>query len=101
MPGLVPGTTSFSSCRCKDVDGRDKPGHDGMLTFPCNSIPNSARYNRAMTHDHHHDHSHAHGHAHSHAADSFGAAFAIGAALNTAFVIAELIFGYAANSLAL
>ena len=29
------------------------------------------------------------------------AAFAIGAALNTAFVIAELIFGYAANSLAL
>src|SRR5438445_7477421 len=33
--------------------------------------------------------------------DSFGWAFAIGAALNTAFVIAELIFGYAANSLAL
>ena len=56
-----------------------------------------------MPHDHdHHDHSHAHDHAgHSHAPDSFGAAFAIGAALNTAFVIAELIFGYAANSLAL
>ena len=56
-------------------------------------------------HDHHnslHDHSHAHDHAgHSHAPDSFGAAFAIGAALNTAFVIAELFFGYAANSLAL
>ena len=33
--------------------------------------------------------------------DNFGRAFAIGAALNTAFVIAELIFGYAANSLAL
>jgi cobalt-zinc-cadmium efflux system protein len=55
-----------------------------------------------MTHDHHHDHSHAHDHAgHSHAPDNFGWAFAIGAGLNTAFVIAELIFGYAANSLAL
>ncbi|WP_084029750.1 cation diffusion facilitator family transporter [Bradyrhizobium sp. LMTR 3] len=56
-----------------------------------------------MAHHHdHHDHSHPHGHAgHSHAPDSFGWAFAIGATLNTAFVIAELIFGYAANSLAL
>ncbi len=60
-----------------------------------------------MAHDHaHHDHSHgndhSHGHAgHSHAPDNFGWAFAIGAALNTAFVVAELIFGYAANSLAL
>ena len=55
-------------------------------------------------HDHSHDHgqSHAHGHAgHSHAPTSFGAAFAIGVSLNTAFVIAELVFGYAANSLAL
>ena len=53
-------------------------------------------------HDHSHAHDHSHGHAgHSHAPDSFGRAFAIGAALNTAFVIAELIFGYAANSLAL
>jgi cobalt-zinc-cadmium efflux system protein len=60
-----------------------------------------------MAHDHHHHshshgHDHSHGHAgHSHAPDSFGWAFAIGAGLNTAFVIAELIFGYAANSLAL
>jgi cobalt-zinc-cadmium efflux system protein len=54
-----------------------------------------------MANDHHHNnHSHDHVH-HSHAPDNFGAAFAIGAALNTAFVIAELIFGYAANSLAL
>jgi cobalt-zinc-cadmium efflux system protein len=51
---------------------------------------------------HHHDHSHAHDHAgHSHAPDDFGRAFAIGASLNTVFVIAELVFGYAANSLAL
>jgi cobalt-zinc-cadmium efflux system protein len=58
-----------------------------------------------MAHDHHHHdqgHGHSHGHAgHSHAPDNFGAAFAIGATLNTAFVVAELIFGYAANSLAL
>ena len=56
-----------------------------------------------MAHDHHHhDHSHGHDHAgHSHAPDSFGVAFAIGASLNAAFVVAELIFGYTANSLAL
>jgi cobalt-zinc-cadmium efflux system protein len=51
---------------------------------------------------HHHDHAHSHDHAgHSHAPDHFGTAFAIGALLNAAFVVAELIFGYAANSLAL
>jgi len=62
-----------------------------------------------MAHDHHHhDHSHAHDHGHghdhaghSHAPDGFGAAFAVGASLNAAFVVAELDFGYAANSLAL
>jgi hypothetical protein len=27
MPGLVPGIHGFE--REKDVDGRDKPGHDG------------------------------------------------------------------------
>lgn len=55
-----------------------------------------------MAHDHHHGHSHAHDHAgHSHAPDNFGWAFAIGASLNAAFVVAELVFGYAANSLAL
>src|SRR3981189_3767453 len=83
----------------------DKPGHDRRPCFRCNSIRIFARYNRGMAHDHdnhYHAHGHAHDHAgHSHAPDSFGAAFAIGAALNTAFVIAELIFGYAANSLAL
>jgi cobalt-zinc-cadmium efflux system protein len=56
----------------------------------------------AHDHDHAHDHGHAHGHVgHSHAPDHFGFAFAAGVTLNTAFVIAELVFGYAANSLAL
>jgi len=28
MPGLVPGIHVFVSLGDKDVDGRDKPGHD-------------------------------------------------------------------------
>ncbi|HEY1447391.1 MAG TPA: cation diffusion facilitator family transporter [Caulobacteraceae bacterium] len=40
-------------------------------------------------------------HGHSHAPASFGRAFAIGIALNTAYVIAEAAWGIKANSLAL
>ena len=29
MPGLVPGIHVLASADKKDVDGRDKPGHDG------------------------------------------------------------------------
>jgi hypothetical protein len=29
MPGLVPGIHVFIRSAIKDVDGRDKPGHDG------------------------------------------------------------------------
>jgi cobalt-zinc-cadmium efflux system protein len=43
----------------------------------------------------------SHGHGHSHAPASFGQAFAIGIALNLGFVIAEVIFGFRANSMAL
>jgi hypothetical protein len=28
MPGLVPGIHALLAARSKDVDGRDKPGHD-------------------------------------------------------------------------
>jgi cobalt-zinc-cadmium efflux system protein len=67
-------------------------------------------------HDHDHDHGHDHGHgddhghdhAHSHAhhghgapATAAGRAFAIGIALNLAFVVAEIAYGIAADSLAL
>lgn len=60
-------------------------------------------------HDHDHDHdNHDHGgggghsHAgHSHGPASYGRAFAIGVTLNLGFVIAELIYGFAAHSLAL
>ncbi len=48
------------------------------------------------------DHSHAHaGHSHSHAPQDFGRAFAIGVALNLAFVGVEAAFGIIANSTAL
>ena len=55
-------------------------------------------------HDHDHDahgHSHRHGHGHAHAPKDFGLAFAVGIALNTGFVIAEVVYGLLANSLAL
>jgi hypothetical protein len=29
MPGLVPGIHALNRSQGKDVDGRDKPGHDG------------------------------------------------------------------------
>ncbi|HEX7944247.1 MAG TPA: cation diffusion facilitator family transporter [Phenylobacterium sp.] len=61
-------------------------------------------------HDHGHDHGHAHGHGHGHshagghhhhAPANMGRAFAIGVALNTAFVAAEGIAGVWTHSLAL
>lgn len=48
----------------------------------------------------HHGHDHAHGHGHGSATD-FGRAFAIGVALNLAFVGVELVFGLFADSVAL
>lgn len=60
-----------------------------------------------MAHTHHvHSHDDHAGHAHGpgghvHAPASFGTAFAIGIGLNTVFVIAEGVFGYFSNSVAL
>jgi cobalt-zinc-cadmium efflux system protein len=51
-------------------------------------------------HDHGHDHDHA-GHRHAHAPPDDNFAFAAGTALNLAFVIAEVVYGIRANSLAL
>ena len=52
-------------------------------------------------HSHDHSHGHSHGHGHSHAPADFGRAFAIGIALNTAFVVVEATFGYISGSMAL
>src|SRR5690349_2823918 len=63
----------------------------------------------AEHHEREHKHEHRHAHAHHHAGQgghhdapaSFDRAFAIGASLNAAFVVAETGFGFAAHSLAL
>lgn len=56
-------------------------------------------------HDHGgHDHGHAHGpggHHHHQPPAGFDGAFALGAALNAGFVVAEVVFGLAAHSVAL
>jgi len=54
-----------------------------------------------MPHGHEHEGDHGHGHGHSHAPPSNNAAFAIGVTLNLGFVVAEVVYGLAANSLAL
>lgn len=56
--------------------------------------------------DHHHTHSGHAGHDHGtpghvHAPANFGKAFAIGVALNAGFVVLEIVFGIASNSVAL
>jgi cobalt-zinc-cadmium efflux system protein len=52
-------------------------------------------------HDHGHDHGHQHGKGHDHAPPSNNMAFAVGITLNLGFVVAEVAYGLAANSLAL
>lgn len=59
-------------------------------------------------HDHGHDHDEHHGHAHGPGSHhhhqppaGFDGAFALGAALNAGFVVAEVVFGLAAHSVAL
>lgn len=62
-----------------------------------------------MPHDHanhdHHDHDHGHAghghHGHSHAPATFGRAFAIGGAVNAAFVVLQVVYGLLADSVAL
>ena len=52
-------------------------------------------------HDHGHSHGHGHGHGHSHAPAAFDRAFAIGIALNIAYVLAESGAGLWTGSVAL
>ncbi|MBC7801680.1 MAG: cation transporter, partial [Gemmatimonadaceae bacterium] len=59
-------------------------------------------HDRHAGHDHAgHDHHAGHHHGHSHAPASFGRAFAIGAGVNAAFVALQVVYGLAANSMAL
>jgi cobalt-zinc-cadmium efflux system protein len=52
-------------------------------------------------HAHNHGHDHGHNHGHGLSPGALDRAFAIGAVLNGGFVVAEVVFGLAANSLAL
>ena len=64
-----------------------------------------------MAHDHDHEHGehhghshgsgHSHAHGHAHGPATFNRAFAVGIGLNAGFVVAEVIYGLAAHSLAL
>ena len=57
-----------------------------------------------MAHSHHHGghhHGHGHGHGHHHGPTDYGRAFALGIALNLAFVGIEAFYGFLANSMAL
>jgi hypothetical protein len=76
-------------------------GHD--LDLDCPHMRKAIMAGVAQYNMDHHPHSdHDHGHAgHSHVPANFGAAFAIGAGLNLALVLAQLGFGYLSNSLAL
>jgi cobalt-zinc-cadmium efflux system protein len=48
-----------------------------------------------------HDHSHAHAHDHSHGPAEYGRVFALGIALNLAFVVVEVVYGLVGHSVAL
>ena len=55
-----------------------------------------------MEHEaHNHGHGHSHGPGHSHVPKDFNRAFAIGVVLNTTLVVAQVVFGVLAHSLAL
>ena len=52
MPGLVPGIHVLSLFERKDVDGRDKPGHDDVrecgrhaVHFPTTTLPTMLGWN--------------------------------------------------------
>ncbi|MET0407595.1 MAG: cation diffusion facilitator family transporter [Hyphomicrobium sp.] len=72
----------------KSHDGHDHNGHD------------RAGHNHADRDHAGHDHGGL-GHSHSHVPKDFGPAFALGTALNVAFVIVEATAGFLANSMAL
>ena len=50
---------------------------------------------------HANDRAHGHGHGHGHGPGRYDVAFAVGALLNSLFVVAEVVFGLSANSIAL
>jgi cobalt-zinc-cadmium efflux system protein len=83
---------------------------DPMMSSSASPAEHAHAQGHDHDHPHDHDHGHDHGHSHSHghphghhhhAPASFGLAFAVGIALNTAYVVTEAIFGVLSNSLSL
>lgn len=62
---------------------------------------NHAHHGHDHSHGHIHPHQHEHGHHHAHTPAHFDKAFAIGIALNLAFVLIEGFYGWTTDSLAL
>jgi len=58
-------------------------------------------HSHGHSHGHNHAHGHSHGHSHAHIPVDHGRAFAIGVALNSAFVLVEAVFGFLSGSMAL
>ena len=46
MAGLVPAIHAFGATTKKDVDARDKPGHDGALCYCAKNLPEAMRGRR-------------------------------------------------------
>jgi cobalt-zinc-cadmium efflux system protein len=91
---------SASARQSRQVERREAhaPQHRNAISAP----PNPCHHQRMAAHHHdHHDHGHRHGHGHHQTPARMDQAFAIGAAINMAFVIIEAGFGLAANSVAL
>jgi cobalt-zinc-cadmium efflux system protein len=65
-------------------------------------VAHSHDHNEGHDHGGHHHHDHGHGGlGHVHAPANFGKAFAVGMSLNATFVVVEVVFGIASNSVAL
>jgi cobalt-zinc-cadmium efflux system protein len=69
------------------------------------NAPDDGHDHTGHSHDHDHDHGghhhHGFGHSHSHAPKDFNAAFAFGVGLNLLLVLAQVVGGYFAHSMAL
>ncbi len=70
--------------------------HDAVPPTPHGGAPD-----HAPRHHDHPRHGHGHAHGHGHGPTDFGGAFAVGVTLNAGFLVAEVVYGALAHSVAL